>query len=197
MNLMTAPSIGPAELFDLKLLPAWVKEPGAKNRYNHYTPEEESSELRRRDRDSRRKDRRFSSSKRRAESQHARSKSDKRNRGRMPETSRRRRRHSDGAEDRHVRNRDAQSAPKPAEISTRFLPRQNVFENVVAQIKSGSVAYSVFALARLFLEKQGRYEVRLTAKLEAPLYQLGDGGTVSVDRQFLERNAFRFAQQIG
>jgi hypothetical protein len=65
---------------------------------------------------------------------------------------------------------------------------------VVAQIKSGSVAYSLFVLARLFLEKPGRYEVRLTAKAEAPLYQLGDGG-VSVDREFLERNAFRFAQR--
>jgi hypothetical protein len=195
MNLMTAPSIEPVDLLDLKLLPGWVKEPDAKNRYDHYTPEEEGSELHRRDRDSRRKDRRFSSRERRAESRDARSKSDKRHGGRMPKTAGRRRRHSDGAKDRHVRNRDAQSAPKPPEISTRFLPRQNVFENVVAQIKSGSVAYSVFALARLFLEKQGRYEVRLTAKPEAPLYQLGDGGTVSVDRQFLERNAFRFAQR--
>jgi hypothetical protein len=67
-------------------------------------------------------------------------------------------------------------------------------ENVVAQIKSGSVAYSLFALARLLLERPGRYEVRLTAKAEAPLYQLGEAGAVSVDREFLERNAFRFAQ---
>src|SRR5215468_4440736 len=195
MNLMTAPSIEPVDLVDLKLLPAWVKEPGVKNRYDHYTPGEEGSELHRRDRDNRGKDRRFSSRERRAESRHARSKSDKRHRGRMPETAGRRRRHSDGAKDRHVRNRDAQSAPKPPEISTRFLPRQNVFENVVAQIKSGSVAYSVFVLARLFLEKQGRYEVRLTAKAEAPFHQLGENGGISVDREFLERNAFRFAQR--
>ena len=66
---------------------------------------------------------------------------------------------------------------------------------MVAQIKSGSVAYSLFVLARLFLEKPGRYEVRLTAKAEAPLYQLGEDGGVSVDREFLERNAFRFAQR--
>src|SRR5215472_2389458 len=181
MNLMTAPSIEPADLLDLKLLPSWVKEPGAKNRYDHYRAEE-GSDLHRRDRDSRRKDRRFSSRERRAESRNARSKSDKRHRGRMPETAGRRRRHSDGAKDRHVRNRHAQSAPKPPEISTRFLPRQKVLENVVAQIKSGSVAYSVCALARLFLEKQERYEVRRTAKAEAPLYQLGEGGAVSADR---------------
>jgi hypothetical protein len=66
---------------------------------------------------------------------------------------------------------------------------------VVAQIKSGSVAYSLFVLARLFLEKPGRYEVRVTAKAEAPLYQLGETGGISVDREFLERNAFRFAQR--
>jgi hypothetical protein len=47
----------------------------------------------------------------------------------------------------------------------------------------------------LFLEKPGRYEVRLTAKAEAPLFQLGEDGGISMDREFLERNAFRFAQR--
>jgi hypothetical protein len=70
----------------------------------------------------------------------------------------------------------------------------SAFDNVVAQIKSGSVAYSVFALARLFLEKATRHNVQLTAPTESPLFQLGENGAVSVDRQFLERNAFRFAQ---
>src|SRR5438034_2749190 len=50
-------------------------------------------------------------------------------------------------------------------------------------------------MARLFLEKPVSYEVYLTAKTESPLYQLGDNGAVSVDREFLERNAFRFAQR--
>jgi hypothetical protein len=65
---------------------------------------------------------------------------------------------------------------------------------VVAQIKSGSVAYSLYALARLFLEKPERYEVRLAGKAESPLYQLGDNGALSVSREFLERNAFRLTQ---
>jgi hypothetical protein len=63
------------------------------------------------------------------------------------------------------------------------------------QIKSGSVAYSLFALARLFLGKPVGYEVCLTARQESPLYQLGDSGTVSADQEFLERNAFRFAHR--
>src|SRR4029077_8806018 len=39
-----------------------------------------------------------------------------------------------------------------------------------------------------------RYSVRLTADAESPLFQLGEGGAVSLDRQFLERNAFRLTQ---
>ena len=76
----------------------------------------------------------------------------------------------------------------------KFLPRTTAFENVVAQIKSGSVAYSLFSLARLFLEKANRHDVQLTAPPKISLFQLGENGAVSVDRQFLERNAFRFAQ---
>jgi len=76
----------------------------------------------------------------------------------------------------------------------RFLPHPLALENVVAQIKENSAAYSLFALAHLFLEKPTRYDVRLTAPAETPLLQLGEDGALSLDRQFLERNAFRLAQ---
>src|SRR5438270_6502384 len=82
-----------------------------------------------------------------------------------------------------------------SQVAIHFLPRGPAFDNVVAQIKSGSVAYSLFALARLFLEKPERYDVRLTAKAESPVYQLGENGAISPDRDFLERNAFRFARE--
>jgi hypothetical protein len=85
------------------------------------------------------------------------------------------------------------SQPIAPPVTIRFLPYVPAFENVVAQIKSGSVAYSLFVLARLFLEKPERYEVSLRAKTESPLYRLGDDGALSLDREFLERNAFRFA----
>ena len=77
----------------------------------------------------------------------------------------------------------------------KFLPRPAAFENVVAQVKSGSVAYSLFALARLFLEKATRHDVQLVAPPDSPMFQLGESGAISTDRQFLERNAFRFAQK--
>ena len=192
---MSAPPVEPADLLDLKFLPAWVKEPGATNHYDHYTAEEAPTELRRRDRGGRHKDRKFGSRERRQDTQRPTSKPDRRHSGRMPKKGGVRRRDSDRANIRRPSDRVAQAPPKPFEGTIRFLPRQNVFENVVAQIKSGSVAYSLFVLARLFLEKPGRYEVRVTAKAEAPLFQLGDDGGISVDREFLERNAFRLAQR--
>jgi hypothetical protein len=195
MNVMSAPLIEPADLLDLKLLPAWLKKSDAKNHYEHYTPEEDVSELRSRDGDGRHKDRKFRSRERQRHSQHTRSKPDRRDRGGMSKPSDNRRHHSDRGKNRRSPDRAAQAAQQLPAINIRFLPRQTVLENVVAQIKSGSVAYSLFALARLLLEKPGRYEVRLTAKAEASLYQLGEAGAVSVDREFLERSAFRFAQR--
>jgi hypothetical protein len=66
---------------------------------------------------------------------------------------------------------------------------------VVAQIKSSTVAYSLFSLARLFLEKATRHDLKLTAPADSPMFQLGENGAISTDRQFLERSAFRFAQK--
>ena len=111
----------------------------------------------------------------------------------MPKSRDAGRRRSDPAKSRRSPDQAARAEMNPPKISIRFLPRQSVFENVVTQIKSASVAYSLFTIARLFLEKPGRYEVCLGATEEAPIYQLGDG-VISIDREFLDRNAFRFAQ---
>src|ERR1700726_718647 len=110
------------------------------------------------------------------------------------------RRHDRRPQRGHDRHRKDRPTPRPPvdrplpPIAVKFLPRVSAFENVVAQIKSGSVAYSLLALARLFLEKATRHDVQLKAPPEFSLFQLGENGAVSVDRQFLERNAFRFAQ---
>jgi hypothetical protein len=63
-------------------------------------------------------------------------------------------------------------------------------ESVIAQIKSSSVTYSVFALARLFLDKPERYDVKLNAAEGAVLHQLGENGPVAADARMLEGNAF-------
>ena len=194
MDVMSAPPAEPADLLDLKFLPAWVKETGATNDYDHYAAEETSTDLRNRDRVGRHRDRSFPSRERRGPIQRPGPKPDRRH-GRTAAAKHTKRHDSDRTKNRRPPDRAPQPPPKPFEGTLRFLPRQNVFENVVAQIKSGSVAYSLFVLARLFLEKPGRYEVRLTAKAEAPLFQLGEDGGISMDREFLERNAFRFAQR--
>src|ERR1043166_9680236 len=195
MNVMSAPSLEPADLLDLKLLPAWVKEPGATSHYDRYTGQETPTESGSRDRRGGQRDRKFRSRGPREDARRPTSKPGRHERSRMPQKGSPKRRDSDRTKNRRPSDRTAQAPPKPFEGTIRFLPRQSVFENVVAQIKSGSVAYSLFVLARLFLEKPGRYEVRLSATTEAPLFQLGDNGGISVDREFLERNAFRFAQR--
>ena len=55
MKLMTSAPVEPADLLDLKLLPAWVKEPADAGNYEHYTGEDEGWDLRKqRDRRSKR-----------------------------------------------------------------------------------------------------------------------------------------------
>jgi hypothetical protein len=207
---MSSSPVEPADLFDLKLLPAWVKEPAEPRSYEHYTGEERE-QPRDRQRPPHDKGNRFRrsafkaqrSAKVRRPDAHEPKKAGRdsesvREQGRSPRRSPlktgRARPGMDHGEDR-PRDRRPPVPQEPLEIMIRFLPSSRVFDNVVAQIKSGSVAYSVFALARLFLEKPERYEVRLTAKAGSPLYQLGENGVVSLNREFLERNAFRLAQE--
>jgi hypothetical protein len=68
----------------------------------------------------------------------------------------------------------------------RFIPHPPAFESVIAQIKGGPVAYSVFALARLFLDKPERYDVRLTPAKAVTLFQLGENGPVATDSRILK-----------
>jgi hypothetical protein len=187
------------ELADLKMLPAWVSEPAPTERYaQHEGGDREDRRSRdRRPRDKRRPDRKgprpgFGGPT---------------PKGKPGDRPRRHDRPAPRSQDRHGIDRRefvnrqsnagaARTSDQPLPpIAVRFLPRVSAFENVVAQIKSGSVAYSLFALARLFLEKATRHDVQLTAPPESPLFQLGENGAISVDRQFLERNAFRFAQK--
>ena len=197
MQAMAQSPVEPADLLDLKLLPAWVTEPREPGRYARYTGEEESGVQKKgkaRPQHRRSKRRISDFDKARADIQHPASKEDRGQRGRLRKKTGHRDRHTRGAKDRPSSNRHV-AATQKLSVTIRFFPYSAVFENVVAQIKSGSVAYSLFALARLFLEKPVGYEVCLKATQESPLYQLGDNGMLSADREFLERNAFRFAHR--
>ncbi len=166
------------ELFDLKFLPAWVKETPNENRYADFTGEEEMSGRRdRSDRDGRGGERR----ERRPRPPRAQDKGrDPRSRDRRPPAPR----------SSEPRRQESESPPTPPPaVEVRFVPAARVLENVLPQIKSGHLAYSIFALARMFLDKPERYDVRLKAE-SAPLYQLGELGPVAADRRFLENGAF-------
>ena len=109
MNVMSAPAVEPADLLDLKFLPAWVKEPGATTHYDHYTGEEAHTELRSRDRVGRHKDRSFPSRERRGQTQRPGSKPDGRHRGRTPKAEGTRRPDSDRGKNRRSPDRTAQA----------------------------------------------------------------------------------------
>src|SRR6266550_1284502 len=197
MKPMTSSAVQAADLLDLKLLPAWVKEPVEAKRYEDVEGEHALERPARHHRGApthrgRRPTR--DSGRSQAGVQRPITKAGK-------HEARRRRfepdRHSarrGSAEDRPRADEHPPVTRTPLQITIRFLPYSPAFESVVAQIKSGSVAYSLYALGRLFLEKPERYEVRLTAKAESPLYRLGDNGALSLNREFLEQNAFRLAQ---
>jgi hypothetical protein len=196
MKPMTSSPVEPVDLLDLKLLPAWMKEPVAAKRYADAEGEHDAERPARHRRGTpTRRGRRsiLNSDKSRAGVHRPITKASKHEARRWPKPDRRSARRG-RAEDRSAENEGPLTTRTPPDITIRFLPYSPAFENVFAQIKSGSVAYSLYALARLFLEKPERYEVRLTAKAESPLYRLGDNGPLSLNREFFERNAFRFAQ---
>src|SRR6266550_8551803 len=214
MEAMSSSTVELVDFLDLKLLPAWVKEPAEARNYEHYTGEEEGRAPRGRQHSPR--DKRDGGGKRRTaniqstdgrirrgehptprrtDSPRRPSASDQEKQGGSRKKTGGREYHPHEAKDRLLQDQHAAVTGSPLEITIRFLPYSPAFGNVVAQIKSCSVAYSLFSLARLFLEKPERYEVRVTAKAESPLYQIGENGAVSLDQEFLERNAFRFAHE--
>jgi len=175
------------ELVDLKMLPAWVNEPAPTERYAQHDGEDRGDH---RSRDRRPRD------KRRPDQKGPRPSFDRPvSKGKPGDRPRRHDPRPPRGHDRHGKDRQHRPVEKPLpSIGVKFLPPLHAFENVVAQIKSGTVAYSLFALARLFLEKPTRYEVKLTGPAESPLFQLGESGAISADREFLEHSAFRLAR---
>jgi len=211
---MSSPSNAPVDLLDLKLLPAWVKESPEPASYAQYEGEPDQERPRGHDRRTReRHDRRGKRPKSNPpsqgygvagaqqpalnEAQRSRmgptSKSDREHR--RPRAGRDSRTRRELGDRRPQPDRYREPARPPFEIAVRFLPHLRVLESIIGQIKSNTFAYSVFSLARLFLEKPERYDVRLSPSADRSLYRLGENGLISADPQFLENNAFRFAQQ--
>src|SRR5213082_799488 len=184
MKPMTSSPVEAADLLDLKLLPAWVKEPVETKRYADVEGEHGLERPARQHRGApTHRGRRSTRDPGRSQAGVQRpitkaGRHEARRRRFEPDRHSARR---GSAEDRPRADEHPPVTRTPLQITIRFLPYSPAFESVVAQIKSGSVAYSLYALARLFLEKPERYEVRLTAKAESPLYRLGDNGALSLN----------------
>ncbi len=163
------------DLFDLKFLPAWVKETPSENRYADFAGEENLPPGQR--------DRRGGGG------------GERRDRGPRPARNKERGRDLRERDRRPGGNRPPEPhrqeepmAPPPA-VDVRFVPDARILESVLAQIKAGHLAYSVFSLARMFLDKPERYNGRLKAK-GGELFQMGENGPVASDRRVLENGAF-------
>jgi len=167
------------DLLDLKFLPAWLKETPAENRYADFAGEEPGPPGAR---ERRGPDRRGG---------------DRRERGPRPSRGKERRdpRERGERERRPTAGRsEERTRPKiPAEpalaVEVRFVPDFRVLEAVLAEIKGGHLAYSVFSLARMFLDKPERYDVLLKAET-GTLFQLGENGPIASDQRVLENGAF-------
>jgi len=170
---MPAPASEP-DLLDLKLLPAWVKEAPKTDRYADFSGE---------DAEPFQADGRIKGDGRRPRQRQPAQRKEYLRPGRSRART---------AAPRHSQPREP--APSLA-VNIRFLPNPRSLENVLAQIKSSNLAYSVFSLARLFLEKPERYEVLLKSNEGASLFQLGDHGAIASDSQILESNAFALSKE--
>src|SRR6476659_4836653 len=166
--MRSVPSAGePLDLIDLKFLPAWVKEDWSAPRHAEWEEDREPWPRG----GERRRDRR-------SRDEHG-----------TPD-----RRDRKGSRDFSAR-REAPAPPPLPQLDVHFLPQAAAFENVAAQIKSGTVAYSVYALARLFLQKPERYHVRVKTRDARPLFRLGEFNTISINRTVLEDSAFRLMRE--
>src|SRR5438128_5350514 len=177
------PSPGePLDLIDLKFLPAWVKEDWSAARHAGFEGEEEQAHWSREGTERRPRPPR-------------QQRGDEKNRRRHDRGERDDRKPLDRRDRKRSRDFPARrEAPAPSvlpQLDVHFLPQAAAFENIAAQIKTGTAAYSVYALARLFLQKPERYHVRVKTKNTSPLFRLGESNAIATNRSGLENSAFR------
>jgi hypothetical protein len=80
---------------------------------------------------------------------------------------------------------------EPAAVQIDFLPEERAFSKIIQQIKQGHIAYPLFGLARMFLERPERHRIRVRSlDNHTMIYQFGDDGPVAMEATALERNAF-------
>lgn len=188
----------PLPSFDLRLTPDWLKESEPANRYADYEGDESQDRHQRGRRDRRdERPRRSTPPNDRGRRDQSDRKPAANNRPVQAPTQR----SGEGGGPRPPRSdrprfqrRDEQTARpdvEPAPVQIDFLPEERAFSKIIQQIKQGHVAYPLFGLARMFLERPERHRIRVRSlDNHTMVYQLGDHGPVAMDPAALERSAF-------
>jgi len=189
----------PLPSLDLRLTPDWLKESAPGNRYADYDgddPQDRHHRGRRDRRDDRpRRTPPPTDRPRRAQSDKAPVANN-----RPPQTPAQRPTETGGpkpfrSNDRpRLQRREEQALRpevEPAPVQIDFLPEERAFTKIIQQIKQGHIAYPLFGLARMFLERPERHRIRVRSlDNHTMIHQFGDDGPVAMDPTALERNAF-------
>src|SRR5215469_6890111 len=186
----------PIPSLELRLTPDWLKDSEPANRYANYEGDD-SPDRQQRGRRERRDDRT-----RRPSPPAERHRHDQTERkpatGNRPVQSQQRpfenRSVPQKIERPRFQRREEQTARPEVEaapVQVDFLPEERAFAKIIQQIKQGHVAYPLFGLARMFLERPERHRIRVRSlDNHTMIYQFGDYGPVAMDPAALERNAF-------
>jgi hypothetical protein len=191
----------PLPSLDLRLTPDWLKDSEPANRYADYEGDAQQDRHQRGRRDRRDERPRRSTP---PNDRNRREQSDRRpaaNNRPVQSPQNPIQRVADGGAPKPLRNdrprfqRREEQAPRPevepAPVQIDFLPEERAFSKIIQQIKQGHVAYPLFGLARMFLERPERHRIRVRSlDNHTMIYQFGDYGPVAMDSSALERNAF-------
>ena len=191
----------PLPSLDLRLTPDWLKESEPANRYADYEgdAQQDRHQRGRRDRRDERPRRSVPPNDRNRREQPDRRPAASNRPIQSPQSPIQR--VAEGGGPRPLRNdrprfqRREEQAPRPevepAPVQIDFLPEERAFSKIIQQIKQGHVAYPLFGLARMFLERPERHRIRVRSlDNHTMVYQFGDYGPVAMDSSALERNAF-------
>jgi hypothetical protein len=186
----------PIPSIDLRLTPDWLKESEPVNRYADYEGDD-SQDRQHRGRRERRDDRtrRSSSATDRRRHEQADRKPVPAGRLTQPQQHPIENRSLPSRSERPRFQRHDERTARPeveaAPVQIDFLPEERAFSKIIQQIKQGHVAYPLFGLARMFLERPERHRIRVRSlDNQTMIYQFGDNGPVAMDPVALERNAF-------
>ncbi len=96
-----------------------------------------------------------------------------------------------GPPDRRQEQRPSQPEERPAKVAITFLPENHALEKVTDQLKSAPIAYPLFGVAKMFLQRPERHHVVIKPLPESKLFKLQNTSHFATERGRLESIAFQ------